>query len=197
MSPMNKLLFASALLACGAAQAALLPTTVTATGTYWNNVTLVNDGFVPPETTVWTSASNVYWNGTGVEFIFDLGGNALVRDILVSVDNNDSYLAQYSTDGVNWNALFVIDPDDGEIPVFPGGMDTLSSEAASLEYLPAMDFAGQIARYISFEAIGGDNSYALGELQVFGELAGTVPAPGTLLLLGAGLSALGFLRKKR
>lgn len=200
---MKKLLIAAALLMSGAAHSALLATTVTATGTYSNALGLVNDGFIPPETTSWTSPTNVFWSGGGnnnVRFVFDLGADFLVRDVLVSVDNNDTYRAQYSSDASSWTDLFIIPSDGGEISAIQGGMDTLTSEAASLEYLPAMDFAGQIARYISFEAIGGDNSYALAELQIFGDelpVDRPVPAPGTALLLAAGLGAMRLSRQRR
>lgn len=200
---MRNLLLAAVLLMSGAAHAALLSTTVTATGTYSNPLGLVNDGFIPPETTPWTSGTNVFWSDGGnntVRFVFDLGADFLVRDILVSVDNNDTYRAQYSTDASNWTDLFIIPSAGGEISPIQGGMDTLTSEAASLEYLPAMEFAGQIARYISFEAIGGDSSYALAELQIFGDelpVDRPVPAPGTALLLAAGLAAMRLSRQRR
>jgi len=195
---MKKILLAALLMGSLYTQAAPMLTVVatSATGPYNNPLAWLTDGFFPSEGGQWQT-DTVWWRGTGTRFEFDLGSVFLVRDVLLSVDNNDSYAVETSEDGSAWGPLFNIGADFGEIG---WGMDTMSSDAASFEYVPGTEFAATSARYLRIQAIGGDGLYSVGEFQIFGDPIGVgspLPAPGTLFLLGAGLSALGFSRKKR
>jgi len=194
---MKKTLIAALLMGSLSAQAAALLTidNVTGTGTYNNSLSLLTDGSYPVEGGAWQT-NTVWWTGTTPRFEFDLGATYLIRDVMLSVDNNDSYQVQMSNDGVTWATLFNILVGYGEIG---GGMDTMSSIAGSEEYVPGTEFPGLNARYLSIQATGGDGLYSVGEFQVFGDVINTgnpVPAPGTALLLAAGLGALGLSRKK-
>lgn len=169
------------------------PAGVSGTGSYNNNPSLIIDGTFPAEGSGWTNPTNVWWNGTAPIFTIDLGLTYNVDDILVSVDNNDSYSIQWSMDSSSWNSLFSINIGDGDIG---WGMDTFSTDSTNGEYVSGLDFSSVQAQYIRIFATGGDNSYSIGELQVFGSSA-AVPEPAPLALLGFGLLGFGLMRKRK
>lgn len=196
----SQLLLATALLgASSIAGAIAIPVTASSgSGSYNNSVTLIHDGFVPAENTVWTAASNVWWVGTAPVFTLDFGQTYWLEDALVSVDNNDAYLIETSVDNTVWTTLFDIAVGDGEIPVIPGGMDTMSSVSGDGEYVASTEFAATQARYARIRATGGDNFYSVGELSFTGREvpSGNAPAPATLALLGLGLAGIARLRRR-
>ncbi len=193
---MKLLLTALFTLLAGTANAALItPASITGTGTYNNSADLITDGTYPVEWSVWTGATSVWWYGTTPTFTIDLGALYALEDVVLSVDNNDSYSVMSSTDGSSWSTLFIIDRTYGDVG---WGMDTMSSIAGDTEYVPGIDFATQNARYLLLSAVSGDNAYAIGELQAYGTLAATtaVASPATLALFGLGLCGLQLLRRK-
>ena len=166
---------------------------VTGNGTYNNSLGLLTDGNFPGEGGQWQT-NTVWWNGTGPYFTFDLGAAYLVEDLLLSVDNNDSYAVSYSADGVSWGALLTISSSYGEVG---WGMDTMSTVSGQGEYIYQIDFSSVVARYLRIVATGGDNMYSVGEFQVYGSSTSSVPLPGAVWLLGSGLIGLVGLRRKR
>jgi hypothetical protein len=195
---LSSLITTGALLGAVSVQAALLDaSSVSATGSYNNDLSLLTDGFIPNESSGWTS-NTVWWNGTATSFTFDLGATYSLEDLRVSLDNNDTYAISYSLDGLSWESLIDITNSMGEIG---WGMDTFSTDSSNAEYVAAIDFGAVEAQYLSIAAIGGDNSYSIGEFEVYGSAIstsqpGTVPLPGTLALMGLGLAALRLARKK-
>ena len=195
---LSSLIATGALLGAVSAQAALLDaSSVSATGSYNNDLSLLTDGLIPNENSGWTS-NTVWWNGTATSFTFDLGATYSLEDLRVSLDNNDTYAISYSLDGLSWESLIDITNSMGEIG---WGMDTFSTDSSNAEYVAAIDFGAVEAQYLSIAAIGGDNSYSIGEFEVYGSAIstsqpGTVPLPGTLALMGLGLAALRLARKK-
>ncbi len=157
------------------------------------NAALIIDGSVPPEGQYWQT-DTAYWSGTSVILQVDLGARYKLEDVLVSVDNNDAYLVQYSIDGLSFSNLFSIAVSDGEIPVSPGGMDTMSSDSANPEYVPSIDFSAVDTRYLRISATGGDNYYSVGEIQAFGAPS-SIPEPTALLLFGSALLLLPWARR--
>lgn len=180
-------------------QAAILtPVSVTGTGSYNNSPALIADGTIPSESTGWTSATNVYWNGTAVSLILDLGSVFSINDILVSVDNNDNYAISYAETLGSWSILTTILSSYGEIGY---GMDTMSSVSGNAEYISGIDFSSVNARYVKIEATGGDNSYSVGELQIDGNAIQQAPhgvpdSGSTALMIFGSLIGLAALRRK-
>ena len=176
---------------------------VTGTGTYNSgtgastmpgNLAPLTDGYFPPEATHWQS--NTTWSyGPGYDtdqevYTFDMGATYLVQDITLSVDNNDSYVVEYSLDGASWDNLFTISSGYGEIG---WGMDTFTTVAGDSEYLSALDFAAVQAQYLRIYWASGDGMYSVGEFQAFGT---PTPIPGAVWLLGSGLAGLVGLRRR-
>jgi hypothetical protein len=159
-------------------------TSVIGTGTYSNDVSLLTDGNIPPESTGWTENTNVYWNGTDPTFTFQFDSVYRLDGVLIQVDNNDDYRIDYSVNGSTWSSLYTISQGDGTVGY---GMDTFTQSDIS--------FAPVDARYIRVSATGGDNMYAISEVQAFG--TGPVPEPATLTLLGSGLLISGVFRKRK
>ncbi len=158
----------------------------TGSGSYNNNVSLLIDGVIPGEGSAWTNGTNVWWQGTAPAFTLDFGATYNLEDMLIQVDNNDSYRIDYSIDGSAWNNLFNISAGAGNIG---WGMDTFDQND--------INFTPVEARYVRAYATGGDNSYAISEIQAFGLQASAVPEPTTFILLGTGLLGIVGLRRRK
>ncbi len=180
----------------GSANAVLInAVSASGTGTYHHSADLLIDGTIPAEKTGWTNSTNVWWHGTTPTFTIDLGSLCTVEDVLLQVDNNDYYNVEYSTNGSSWNNLFSINSGFGEVG---WGMDTMSTDSSNPEYIDEINFTPVSAQYLRIYATGGDNSYAVSELQAYGTTAAPVPEPCTLLLMGSGILGMaGFGGRKR
>jgi hypothetical protein len=147
---------------------------------------LAGDGSFVPEGQDWNIGS-FWWdqdpsvNRTPVYLTFNLNGLYTIDSFVAQADDNDSYLVEY-WDGATWQSAWDI------APVYTYGLVSRSSGALT----PITTNA------LRFSATGGDNYYAVSELQAFGTLAGAVPEPATwaMMILGFGMIG-GTLRSRR
>jgi hypothetical protein len=194
------LLLLAALFLASTAFSQIAAVGATGTGTFTNSPSLLIDGVIPPETTIWTAPSNVFWQGTLPAFTIDLGADFKVTGVLWSVDNNDSYTLQTSTDNVTFTTLFTVQIADGNIQPSPGGMDTMTSFAGS-DFVANMAFSPVDARYLRVSAVDGDGLYSIGEVQAFGNpvvVSGAVPEPSTYGIMGViALAGVALLRRRK
>lgn len=186
----------AALLACSAVNAATVPATVTATGSYSGSLGLLTDGYIPVQGTYWDDPATVNWTygegASGTVFTFAFSQLYTLQDITLSVDNNDYYRVQSSVDGVTWNTLLRVVAGDGSVGY---GLDTFSSVAGSTYYNEDIDFAPTLAKFVRVYATGGDRAYSLGEVRIEG--VAVVPEPEGVALALAGLGVVGLVGFRR
>lgn len=180
-----------------------------------NGSTLIADGLYPVEGSPWNGQESAYWKGNGKSITLSFDQVYELHDLVLSVDGNDSYLVEISTDSISWSQLLLVPlgwAGDAR------GMQTLDSRADTfdgwLSSVGATDFAPVLARHARISAVGGDNRYAVGELAFFGMPRPTaptggngpaeqeaevipVPEPGILALLAAGLLSAAFGLRRR
>jgi len=143
----------------------------------------LTDGIFRPAGTQWQNGT-VWWSGTATMLEIGLDGAVEVSGAIVQADNNDTYRMWYRDLGTGtFQELWTIGAVGG------AGMRTRPDASDDTEVFffpsPVMTDAIRIA------AIGGDSSYSLSEVQVWG----TVPAPGAAGLLALG--AIGTGRRRR
>ncbi|TCJ11631.1 PEP-CTERM sorting domain-containing protein [Parasulfuritortus cantonensis] len=188
-------------LASAHAATAIVPASVTASGTVSGDpATLLTDGDYSL-TTAWNDDANVSWSSQegrdGAVVTYDFGGLYSVADVTLSHDNNDIYIIQVSADGTEWYTLATVfnGLDDGGL-AGSGGLLEKSSIAGDASYAWSMDFAPTDAAYARVFARSGDGMYALGEVQFYGS-ALPVPEPETYAMLTAGLALVGVAGRRR
>lgn len=181
-------------------------TGVNGTGKYHNGLDKLTDGVIPDEWSRWSKdttwsvvkpkANNPFdWSAN--VYTFDMGGTYNVQDITLSVDNNDSYVVEYSTDGTNWSNLFTVSKQYGDVWY---GMDTFSTDSDNDQYLAALDFAPVEAQYLRIYWAAGDLCYSVGEFQAFGTAiskAAATPIPGAAWLFATGLIAMVAIKNRK
>ena len=164
-----------------------------------NNVAKAIDGEIPSEYTRWTT-DTAWWstgNPTSEYITIDYGELFTIEDIILSVDNNDAYRVDFSTDNSSWTQLFAFEENVSEDVTW--GMDTISTIAGDQEYVAALDFNPVQAQYFKIYATGGDRSYSVGEFSAYGTASGAapVPEPATMLLAGIGLIGIAGSRLRK
>jgi len=128
------------------------------------------------------------------QYTFYFDSAYYLSDITLSVDNNDDYLIEYTSDGIDWHTLFTINENNGEITETQGGFDIMNSIAGDDEYLSVLDFETVVAKAVRVSATDGDGNYAINEIQTFGP---PVPEPSTMLLFGFGILGIAGIMKNR
>lgn len=126
----------------------------------------------------------VFWADTftpGLTVDIDLGGTFLINSAIVQVDNNDVYRLEYRDTGGVWHDWWT-----GISGPITFGMETRPNPADNTQ---VQALAAVQATAVRVSGSGGDNVYAVSEVQVFSDSA--VPEPSTILLTaGAGLLLL-------
>ncbi len=147
----------------------------------------LTDGAFVADQQVWTTGS-VWWNGTTPILEIDLGGAFNISGLVSQVDNNDTYRVSFRnpTTGLYGSAFDFSPPDNTGLRTFPNPLNS-----AQIGALPATVLADRVR----FQAISGDNSYSVTEIQLFGR--STVPEPATVALTGLGLAGLGVVARRR
>lgn len=139
------------------------------------------DGVLLAEGTQWQTGT-VWWDelhppSANNLIEIDLLGTYLITDVLIQADNNDRYQINYrNTLGV-WVGYGFF--NSGGAP----GMLTRAGSAGPF-----------VATAIQIDAFDGDLFYSVSEFQANGS---PVPEPGTLLLLGTGITAAVARRRTR
>lgn len=141
------------------------------------------DGTFRPEFTQW-NAGSWWWdqdasvNANPVVTTITLNQSYTIDSFVVQADDNDTYRLEY-WNGAAWQLAW-------DIPTQPSfGLVQRSSGL----------LAPITTNQLRFTATGGDNYYAVSEIQAFGVAA--IPEPETYALMLAGLGLVGFMAKRR
>ena len=142
---------------------------------------LITDGLFAPDQACF-QGNTVYWRGLDNTIDINLQGAFLINSAIVQADDNDSYQLQYrDTGGVYHNWFFVPVSCCFGMTTRPDRSDNTLQQS-----LPPV-----VATGLRFFATGGDDFYAVSEVQVF------TPEPASIALVGLGLVAAGGLKWRR
>ncbi len=162
----------------------------------WGSGLVVNkqtvvDGLFFPRATQWDQGP-VWWDSNpaqtrGQNIVIDLSGTFSISSFIVQADDNDAYDLFYR-DGAadSWHLAWAVPT------LYDYGMQTRPDPTDNTRRynLASSIFATDLM------LTGNPNSdfyYSVSEIQAFGA---PVPEPSTIILLGAGLLGVGFLRKR-
>lgn len=181
-------LIAAGLLALATSAHALPSVTVLSSTAGVTNAAAAADNVVPPNFTVWNNLSG-WWFGTGESITFKLDQPYYLSSATITADWNDVYRFSASTDGVNFVQVFTVTglTDQPLNANVNAGQVTMPVSFAQTAFAYS---------YIRVQAIAGDNSYSIGEVN-FNGVAAPVPEPSTLAFMAAGVGMLGMLARRR
>ena len=181
----------AAVMGIGSAQAASVAfSSVTGTPGV-TGIAFAHDGNYPElgqywqEETAWWDA----WLTPNQYLVFAFDKPYQITGFTASLDNNDNYRIDLSTDGEVWTPYAVVLGEDYGDPIamVDGGMDT---------FAPASVATRDYFSFARVRATGGDKYYSVGELQ-FSGVAAPIPEPETLALMLGGIAALGLKLRRR
>ena len=146
----------------------------------------ITSGVFAAEGSLWCNNS-VWWDAhvsprSSNFLVVDLGSAFNIGNIVLQADNNDQYVVdmRLGSSGDWLNPLMF-----GASPIPGGGISTRS----------ALDGGGFEASQLRIRATAGEGWYAISQISV--NASTVVPEPGTVLLLGLGLSGVALLNRRR
>lgn len=172
----------ASMLGAGAASAAVLPTTVTATGTYNGDLAVLNDGIFPANGSLYDSADKVSFRAPSAEFRFSFGGLVSIESLSATVDNNDNYSFAFY-DGATQVGQLTIGAGEGSVGF---GVETFNRIFGPIS-----------ANSVVVTALAGDSAYSIGEVQFSGTALNAVPEPATWALMLSGFGLVGAASRRR
>jgi hypothetical protein len=141
------------------------PENIQGFGEFSHSIDLIIDGYIPAEGSSWEGEDIIAWSDPETYFIVDLGRRRNVAALEIQVNGQNGYRIDYSLDDQTYISLVKWTGTGGEIE---SGMETLSTDPASPEYVADLDFFPVDARYIKIYAVEGLGPFAVSELQIFG-----------------------------
>lgn len=150
-------------------------------GSTLSNSAAPTDGTFAPEGQQWNNGS-FWWdedpsvNPSPVTWEIQLDQAYTVDRFVVQADDNDSYLLEY-WDGAGWQSAFAVafQPSFGLVTRDSGMIGPITTDR------------------LRFSATGGDNYYAVSEIQAFQ----AVPEPGAWAMLILGFGLVGHALRRR
>ena len=151
----------------------------------------VTNGSFQPMGTQW-DINTVYWTSNADYLQVNLNGTYNVSNIALEADNNDTYQISYLHNG-SWTTLGDLSPSLGGTV----NSDGTINQTGSVSWGLGLNGISQSITTSSFriQAVGGDNDYGVSQFQAYGSPS-PVPEPDTYLLMGVGLCALAFARRR-
>lgn len=146
------------------------------------------DDQFPAQGQFWQSQT-AWWTNFDEAVTYQLNGTYLLSGLTVSLDNNDSYQIEVSTNAVDWTPVLFVGASLGSVN---GGMDTFSTLIGHPFFNANLLFTPAMASQIRITALDGDAFNSVGELQV-----SAVPEPATWVLMAGGLAVARLLRRGR
>jgi len=146
------------------------------------------DGNYPALGQTWF-IDTAFWEGQSDSVTFTFLHPYQITGFKASLDNNDDYVIELSTNGSTWTRYFTVFAEDYGDPLamVDGGMDTFEPPVAG-----KTDYFS----YARVRARAGDCCSSVGELTLYGTTA-PVPEPETLALMVGGIAALGLKLRRR
>lgn len=144
---------------------------------------LAGDGFYPADWTHW-QIDSAWWTGEQGIVTFTFDKVYAISGLKLTVDNNDYYRVQLSTNGTQWDNYDTVLAFEGLVG---GGQDT---------FVRSVTTTAPVYKYARIFALAGDGYYSVGEVQFTGTAA-AVPEPGAAALMFAGLAGVGMLARRR